>query len=431
MYRFPYLKITLGDQNLSINPPEFVKELVVTMYNSGTAQFVVTLFDATWITIPLLFQRAYDLSTKRAVQTGIGGKSAPHVPQIALSFGWQDIEGQRFDNLEGRFQTIGYTLSPDGIEYKIMGVFDLAIKVPKSKPNETYEGTVSEIASQLVDSVYGEGLEKIIEPSDDPSMKRTVDKGLSALTWISGIAVGVKPVNKHTSTQGDLDEALLNTYSAYFDIYGRFHFHTPGFAYQGKRATKTLRYPYPLQENPVISMSFAEFVWHPEAVGKNDAARKELTATPRVKGAQVERDTGEMTKADGKSGTGEAGGGIENAEEKDTRQPVVPITVPHLDAKDFVRHANRIQELISQFVTKADLVVMGDISYQPDDIVRVVVTPPRQEDQEAVSFLSGLYKVVDVVHTVNSEGFTTGLSLSHEIKATQSGVVIEKKSGAT
>jgi len=422
MYRFPLLDVKLGDQSLSTSPPQFIKDVTVRMLDYGSAEIDVTLFDETWITIPTLLQRAAEYKEK-----GLGS-------QMTVTFGWDMIPGQLFENLQCAIHTIGFDVSPDGILYKLVGQFDLAVNAIKTpSPLGPMQGTLSTVAQEVINRMFGAEVQSIIEESEGPNQEWNIDLRFP-FQWLNYSAKGIGPANPHTSRTSELDAAQLNQYAAYFDIYGIFHFHTPGYLLNGKPLISVLRYPYPTENTPIISMSFAEWTWSSEALAAQKATVNSISARAKVKGYYVDDITGDHLTIEGTPGGSESAPKVstdpksEDPSAKD-QVPIIALTVPHRTQGEFVRHANYVQQLIAMETTKADVVLMGDINYAIGNVVRIEVTPPSFEGQEAVAFLSGLYVVEGITHSVSADGFTTGLAVTRDYSGAGVGTTLTVGSG--
>ena len=388
-YRYPVLDVRIGEENISTAPPEFVESFVVRMHGRLVADYDLTLFDRTWSTIPKLLEDA-------ARQTKNG-------EIIKVSFGW-NIPGQRIDNLKCTVVNIGFDVTENGIRYKIFGNFALATPTVKDSippraeaptetvPNEgnnkkspTWTGNLSDVVKRLIATTYGKDIIAIVEPTNGkPTDVHTVDM-TDPLKWANLRAQDVEPARPHSTSTGVVDAIALNTYRAYFDVYGRFHFHTPGYLSGSNKAIRHLRYPYPLMNNPVVSMSFGSWQFTPAMIAGLQAERARIISSFRVKGLHMDHIEGETTVMEGSMGVQEpTGGGVEAGTEvapKQARGREVRMLAPYANKDEFVRQANIIQQGLATHTQAADAVVLGDIDYDIDHFVRVTVTPPNFSDQ--------------------------------------------------
>lgn len=391
LYRYPFWEVLLGDFSLTQSPPAYLQELVVTLKDASTATYTMKLFDESWVTIPTVIGRTAAEFSKVLV---------------TVSFGWS-IPGKKIEGLIGSILQVKPSITPDGIAYEINGQF-------WTHPSTGSGGAALVSASPYLQSIAGplpKGFpamkvsELVQEICDhlgivDPIIEETRDLGQTA--WIlpvkmnmpkffSELAYAAKPLEIYLGKKDTgFTQALLEEYRSFWDIHGRYHFHSLGFV-QDRGEAKEYFYPYPRKENPVQNLAFADMIWTPQMIA----------------GAFVDPDTGDVTVVEGSAG---------GSQVRLTRQCVT--------TAEFVQFAQLAQQRLAVEAQDADLVVLGDISLRPQDSVFITVTPPKINDTDILSHLSGIYMVKDVVHTVNDSGFMTGAALSRRIKKFNDSVTV-------
>jgi hypothetical protein len=386
-YRYPYWEVLLGEFSLTKNPPAYLQELVVTMRDESTASYTMKLFDESWVTIPTVL--GYGQAVAEAAKKDI---------LVGVSFGWP-IPNKKIEGLIGSLLQVKESVTPDGMEYTLNGQFWTypvagqegasalvmaspymrAIKspLPRSYPPMRVSALVQEICDRL-------GMvDPIIEETRDLGQNSWTLPSIPISLFLSRLAYHARPLEFYLGQKDTgFTSSLLEQYRSYWDIQGRYHFHSLGYI-QGQGQAKEYFYPYPREENPVQNLTFADLDWAPQTIA----------------GAFVDPVTGDQISVEGPAGGSH-----------------IRLMSQHLNSKDFVEHAQQAQKRLSVQSYDADLTVLGDISIRPQDRVFITVTPPKRSEEAVLSHLSGIYMVKDVVHTINSDGFITGFAATKQHK---------------
>jgi len=393
LYRFPVLAVTAGDIVISDAPPAHVKELVVTMYTTGNAKVLLTLWDSTWVTIPALLAQAY-----------LSGQKSNKKASLTLTFGW-NIAGQLMQDATVELGMILTKVQPEGVEYQITGNLTAGNSSGgQSVLNEAhnFSGTLNQVVYDVIKAGWGEDAAKraIIEPTANRGGDFTI-KYLA--TWLHGWAAeNAAPINAHSKMPDfpDISEEQLDTYVAYIDHSGIWHFHSFGYELSlppsQRDAIPNFFYPYsPREAQQVISLSFADLNWG--VAGTIGSATDIAPLT--IQALRVNEITGDLMEV--------VGPAEQSAIGFKQKVPMAKAT-PN---QDFADLAAKMQRQLSGRPVGVDVTIMGNVNLQPGRPMQITVQPPPLiGETELSTYLSGYYLIKSVVHTVSEGGFVTALT---------------------